>query len=198
MLDDIDRAVYRVDRAAEIAAAGRGKVALPRLAQQRRAKGEQHWNARMICRYGGVEGPQLYGEFVLAWISIADQLVTARIKILLGDPHTFAKRRGRRLVHDVHAAAGPSVTSIRFTVSSPLLRPVSLRRPLQQDRVRYLSPFPARDPGQVTGSPGFGRGRVPPTQERSTEPSNVQRISPARLFSAAAKSLTKGRWSSYS
>ena len=150
------------------------------------------------CRYGGVEGPQLYGEFVLAWISIADQLVTARIKILLGDPHTFAKRRGRRLVHDVHAAAGPSVTSIRFTVSSPLLRPVSLRRPLQQDRVRYLSPFPARDPGQVTGSPGFGRGRVPPTQERSTEPSNVQRISPARLFSAAAKSLTKGRWSSYS
>jgi hypothetical protein len=45
---------------------------------------------------------------------------------------------------------------------APLLSPVVTSWRLhQKQRPLFVPRFPARDPGHITGSPGFGRGRVP-------------------------------------
>ena len=103
-----DRVRDHLDRAAEVQRADDDRAASRVAAEQRTAQGDQHRQAQARPGLVRVHRAHLDRELVLARIAVADQLLRARVEVLLADLDALAKGGRRRLVEDLDAAAGPA------------------------------------------------------------------------------------------
>src|SRR6185369_5725669 len=74
-------------------------------AEQGTAESDEHWDSESRAGFVRVERAHLDRELVFARVAVADELLRARVQVLLADLHALAEGGRRRLVQHPHTSA---------------------------------------------------------------------------------------------